>query len=292
MKNQTLYCMYVVIFVGMSSINSTSQAGFFDALTNFLNSFTHQNTQNNYTLTITQAQNYIDLSLASLNTGLRPNASDYDIQAIRNKTYGAFNQSSTVYAWIQGTKMYSRDMIDQIILSAIIEVVESNTYNYAYDQTRNSTVASKVTQTIRTRLMRIMEKTAVINEQEIRQFFGYSLQQMVRHEITYGMQGHGTYGYSGTTGSTGSTGFSGRTGSTGSTGSGARHHNHPTYPSESCCVCFDDFDGVTTERLFLKPCGHDICLTCALDYFFPHNKADTTKKCPICSSWVNLEEII
>lgn len=284
MKRYLSYSSYIVIFTCLNIINSTVQAGFFDAIADFFDGLS-QSTQpqhnTTYTLSRRQAENYIDLYVATLTNGLRPNACDYDMQNIRNKTYTALNQSSTVYIWISGIRMYNKDMIDQFLLSAIIDTVESNTYNYAYDQTRNSTVASKITQTIRTKLMRLIERKQTLDAQDLRPFFGYPLQQAIRTEIANIPYQNNTpynnqpYNY-------GSSGHSGASGHHGYTGA--------TYASPACCICFDNFGGAT-QRIFLKPCGHDICTMCALDYFFPNNLPDQTKKCPICRSWVNLEEL-
>ena len=286
MKHYKAYSIYLIVFISMNSISTTTQAkGLFDIISDFFDGFA-QNVQPQYNTTYTlshkQAQNYIDLYVVSLDNGLHPNASYNDIQNIRNKTNTAFNQSSTVFIWISGIRMYNKDMIDQFLLSAIIETVESNTYNYAFDQTRSTHTASKITQTIRTKLMKLIERKQVLDPQDLRPFFGYPLQQAIRTEIAhvsyqYNNTGHSyhypSYGSSGNIGSSGHHGYSGA-----------------TYASRACCICFDTFGGAT-ERLFLKPCGHDICTMCALDYFFPNNLPDQTKKCPICRSWVNLEEL-
>src|SRR5437764_481502 len=130
MKRYTSCYSYILVFIMLNMIGTTNlnARGFFDILTDFFNSFTadvqpQPNTE--YTLSRKQTENYIDLYIASLNNALRPNASSYDIQKIRDKTYAAFNQSSTVYIWISGIRMYNKDMVDQFLLSAIIEVVES-----------------------------------------------------------------------------------------------------------------------------------------------------------------------
>jgi len=219
-----------------------------------------------------QAQSYIDLYIASLNDGLRPHISDYDIQRMTNKTYTTFDQSSTVYIWVSGIRMYNKDMIDQFLLSAIIEVVESNTYSYAYDQTKNATTASKITQNMRTQLMKLIEKKQVLDAHNLRPFFGYPLKEAIRKEIAN------------------NTTTTHQHNNSSSSSNHQSHNNNATYASQSCCMCLDDFGGAT-ERLFLKPCGHDMCKMCALDYFFPNNLPDQTKKCPICRSRVDMEEL-
>lgn len=302
MKRYTAYSTYILIFMSMNSISTLEARGFFDALADFFYTLNQDNPpQQNakYTLSRKQAENYIDMYIASLNNELRPNASDYDIQKIREKTYNAFNQSSTIYIWVSGIRMYNKDMIDQFLLSAIVEVVESNTYNYAYSQTNNSTTAAKITQIIRIQLMKLIERKHTLDAYDLRPFFGYSLNQTIIREITnlspqsYYPSGssyyQSNYGATGRTGNSGSTGHTGRTGSTGAPRDNASYAGQ-TYASRSCCVCLDDFGGAT-ERLFLKPCGHDMCKMCALDHFFPNNLPNQTKTCPTCRSYVDLEEL-
>lgn len=58
------------------------------------------------------------------------------------------------------------------------------------------------------------------------------------------------------------------------------------YPSNSCCICMNDFDA-NTMRVFLKPCGHDICTHCAQDYFITrHNN-----QCPHCRQTVDVHAL-
>lgn len=38
-------------------------------------------------------------------------------------------------------------------------------------------------------------------------------------------------------------------------------HAFRTYPSDECCICYTDFQHIA--RIFLHPCGHDLCVSCA-----------------------------
>ena len=51
--------------------------------------------------------------------------------------------------------------------------------------------------------------------------------------------------------------------------------NFKTYPSDSCCICLDSFNN--KRRVFLKPCGHDICADCFKNY---------KEQCAICRTKV------
>jgi hypothetical protein len=281
--------LFILITLNTIHISTLQAKGFFETLSDFFTNLTEDiqpQTNTKYTLSRKQAENYIDLYIASLGNALRPNACEYDIQKIKEKAYTAFNQSSNVFIWVSGIRMYNKDMIDQFLLSAIIEVVESNTYVYTYNQTHNTSTASKIAQIMRTRLMSLITNNSTIDPYRLKPFFGYQLNQTILNEIAtltssynYMENAYQPYGSTGYTGY----GYTGRTGSTGGYYSG-------TYPSRSCCICFDEFGGAT-ERLFLKPCGHDMCKMCALDYFFPNNLPDQTKKCPMCRGWVDLEEL-
>jgi len=59
------------------------------------------------------------------------------------------------------------------------------------------------------------------------------------------------------------------------------------YTSTECVVCLEEFGG-SVKRLYLKPCGHDICKQCAFDWFFGSNQKRT---CPQCRANVNLDAL-
>lgn len=55
------------------------------------------------------------------------------------------------------------------------------------------------------------------------------------------------------------------------------------YPSTECCICYQEFDG-SIERVFLAPCGHDLCKDCCKAHFFDHKN----KYCPKCRAVINI----
>ena len=61
------------------------------------------------------------------------------------------------------------------------------------------------------------------------------------------------------------------------------------HTSTSCCICMELFEEVIIERLYLNPCGHDICEICALEWFFPNNILDQQKPCPTCRSTIDFD---
>lgn len=63
--------------------------------------------------------------------------------------------------------------------------------------------------------------------------------------------------------------------------------NAKVYASPSCCICLNDFGSAGCTRLFLKPCGHDMCINCAHDYFIVRNNS----QCPQCRQTVDISVI-
>jgi hypothetical protein len=59
------------------------------------------------------------------------------------------------------------------------------------------------------------------------------------------------------------------------------------FTSQACCACLDDF-GADVERVYLKPCGHDICKSCAYEWFFG---ATQKTQCPQCRGIVDLNKL-
>lgn len=53
------------------------------------------------------------------------------------------------------------------------------------------------------------------------------------------------------------------------------------YPSTECCICYESF--YDAARVFLVPCGHDICVNCAERWFFTQHKTS----CPQCRQTVD-----
>jgi hypothetical protein len=53
-----------------------------------------------------------------------------------------------------------------------------------------------------------------------------------------------------------------------------------TFPSEECCICYNELAEV--GRIFLHPCGHDLCLRCARD--LASRSSEMT--CPQCRALV------
>ncbi len=59
------------------------------------------------------------------------------------------------------------------------------------------------------------------------------------------------------------------------------------YPSEACCACLENFDGNNVVKVYLYPCGHDMCKECSRDHFFKFKKDN----CPHCRARVDKERL-
>lgn len=227
-----------------------------------------------YNLTLRQARSYVAQYLASIDQGLRPHIYSADMKWLNDEVYKAIKESSIVYKWIANDKWYSKDKIDQIVLSTLLDLVKNKSYQYALEESNNRTVSEKIATSIRNNALAIIQKPAVLDIESLRPFFGDNLKRRIRQELhRFDVPYQQNYGVS----------YSEQPISYTEQPYAAHY-----YPSEACCVCLEKFDIV--ERVFLKPCGHDMCKICAIEWFYEYN-ADRTKTCPICRSWVNLDQL-
>jgi len=265
MKRLSLLPIYILLATSMST-RSIQAESFFEALANFFNAIVENaspKTDPKYSLTRNQVENYIDLYVTSIHYTLRPDINTTDITKIKNKiTYG-INNASNLYIWIQGVRWFNKDMIDEIMLSAIIEHIEESSYAYALRQTNSASIASKISASIRNNALAIIQKTSTLEPEKLRPFFGTKLESTVQQALY-----HAGYSYVITPNPTISPA--------------------QIYPSELCCICLELFSS-RVERVFLYPCGHDMCKVCAIEYFFENN--GNKKNCPLCRSIVNLEKL-
>lgn len=223
-----------------------------------------------YTLSARQVQEYLDNYFATLEYGLYPAATHSDISAIRAITANKIETDRSIYIWVSGVRFYNKDMIDQYSLEAIVEYIENSSYNLAYNQVFNGATANKVSLSIKASAQATINNMSYLDLSQIQKFFGAALSQLVRQRIN---QIDTPYQPSYTPQAQPTT------------------NSQSLYPSTSCCICLEDFGAVTNKRIYLKPCGHDICKLCALNYFFPADMPDRTRKCPHCRSNVNFDAL-
>lgn len=265
-KKQTLLIAVGLLFTGMQS--QLHAAGLFESLANFFNALatsTEDRAEPEYSLTRKQMESYLDFYIRSLDYAIRPNINSIELKKIRSDVDQAIRNSSNIYIWVHGIRFYNKDRIDQFILSALLEMIEKNSYNYAYDQEHNHRLAQKISESMRNNALACIQQSKLLDPEQLKPFFGYDLKETIRKELNrFDVPFQHDYETS--------------------------EQSSPLYPSDSCCICFDDFS-YAKERVFLKPCGHDMCQLCALEWFFPGNLPDTTKTCPLCRSWVNIEKL-
>ncbi len=185
-------------------------------------------------------------------------------------------------------KRYSKDVIDQYISSAILEYIEDTSYRYALKQTNNSTVARKIAESMRNNALARIQKYGFLDAESLAPFVGSALKRAVREAINrYDVPHQHDYRPSD---------YNNRPPAYNpeyqepkpAPAYSPDYQEEKLYPSEACCTCLESFDSVS--RVFLKPCGHDICKDCAYQWFFVPNRNDN-KTCPQCRSSVNLDKL-
>lgn len=263
MKKLLTYSMFALT---LSSGQAQGADNFFQALANFFTTLAESatpKTDPKYTLTRKQVDSYVHMYITSIKQTLYPAVSQTDMNQLTKKINHGMSSRSDLYIWIQGVRWYDKEKIDQIILSAMLEIIEENSYIYALKQTNNKVIAQKVAQSMYNNALAITQKTSILDPAKLRPFFGAALHQAIRKAIT---QFDAAYQQSFTP-------------------------SAPAvqlYPSSICCICLNDFS-TKIERIFLYPCGHDMCKFCALEYFFEDH--GNSKTCPQCRSIVNLEQL-
>ncbi len=169
---------------------------------------------------------------------------------ISNNYELAWNWSSFSYE-----KEYPVDYVDQLMLGIILDFIKEEAYYFAKELT-NQIKARKIAQDIYDWLVyQCMQSTYL--EQGI--FSGY-IGQDLYIKIYQSLQNE-------------------------KPSSASSSPAQQYYPSSDCCVCMESFNEVT--RVFLTPCGHDICVDCAERWFFTENKAN----CPLCRSKVDKKKL-
>ncbi len=222
-----------------------------------------------YTLSRRQLEEYVDNYFASLGYELYPNVTQEELVSMKSAVTHTIDYAPDSYIWVSGVRFYDKNKVDGFILDAIIQNIEQTSYTIAYNNSYNSTLATKVSQSIRKSATSYIQKQSFLDAQKLKQFFGYGLTQLVReriNQIDMPYQAPTTTYYTPVPSAP------------------------PLYESASCCICMEPFSA-SCERIYLKPCGHDICAGCALNWFFPTNTPDHTRTCPQCRSRVNFDAL-
>ena len=241
----------------------------------------HENTNNGYTLTESQAKRYIDQCIASFDFALRPYMNDgTQFDYLKKLILDTVRNAQHTYTYTNYGKRYKKDSIDQYINSAILQYIEEKSYNYAYYRTKNRTVAKKIAESMRNNAMAMIDKNGHINPESLRKFVGQSLVRAVsdainRFDVPY-QPDFDTHEEPAAVPAV----------SQAVSPEIASAPEEKLYPSEDCCVCYESFKDVS--RIFLKPCGHDICKDCAFKWFFGEEQGKT---CPMCRTEVDFNRL-
>ena len=141
--------------------------------------------------------------------------------------------------------VYPLEYVEQILRGAIIQFVSDNSYHYAREITSREN-ARRIADYIYNYLFNYCSQTATLGQGIFAGCIGNDLKNWVVQVYNQSTQGYNP----------------------------APVQNY--YASLSCCICMEDFDDV--PRIYMVPCGHDICVGCAERWFFTENKSS----CPLC----------
>lgn len=174
-----------------------------------------------------------------------------------------------IFDRINNKNFSSKDEVDQLILSAILEFIEETSYQYALQRTGNRDLARRVANSMLNNALAVIGRRIPVNAYDLAPFVGRALQEAVDFELAtllsavhHAQQTH----YA-------------------SSSSSSPSHATPHYETEDCCVCAESFNDVA--RVFLTPCGHDICKACARSWFFDQHKST----CPMCRATVDKTDL-
>ena len=275
---------FFISLVIVLSLTSPAQAGsFIDVLSTIFDTFTTNLVSTasvapspaqgkKYSLSRRQLDEYLDNYFVSLGYELYPNITQEELTSMKSAVTNTIQYASNCYIWVSGVRFYDKDKIDSFILDAMVNSIEQSSYTIAYNQSYNSTLATKASQSIRKSVTSYIQQQSFLDPQKLKQYFGYSLTQMVRERIN---QIDMPYQQPYTPPVVYNT---------------PKPSAPPLYESASCCICMESFSS-KCQRIYLKPCGHDICDSCALNWFFPSDMPDRTRTCPQCRGSVNFDAL-
>jgi hypothetical protein len=163
------------------------------------------------------------------------------------------NNYETTWNWnsFGFENLYPLDYVEQSIRGGLLEFVKEASYKQARKITNNAQ-AQLIASTLYDRLLSIMSQSIELERGIFAEYIGSTLAFIVQTVFE-----------------------------------NLHYCTNPTtapittYPSDSCIVCMEDFYQVT--RVFLKPCGHDMCVNCAERWFFTENKST----CPLCRAKID-----
>lgn len=157
----------------------------------------------------------------------------------------------TIDAMVQQGDVSTKEKIDLLVASALITYIEETAYSLAYKKTSDSSIANRIADSIRNNAQARMQNYGFLDTNAMSSFVGRKLEEAVT-DAAQQLTPKPTV------------------------------PSYPEYPSEECMVCYESFDK-NHQRIFLRPCGHDMCRDCAQAHFVAYH--NTT--CPKCRGVVN-----
>lgn len=184
-----------------------------------------------------------------------PNHTNPDLKHLAQSiTHEIKKSESYDYAWswssLQYEATYRLDYVEQMIRGAIIQYITESSYTYAREITNRETARS-IADYIHNYLFNYCAQMSGLSQGVFSGCIGTNLKKWV-HAL-YDQTIQDSYVVA----------------------------PQQYYSSLSCCICLEDFS--TVPRVYLKPCGHDICINCGERWFFTENK----NSCPLCRQTVD-----
>jgi hypothetical protein len=241
--------------------------------------------QSSSTLSENKARAYIDQIVQSLDHALRPTMKINKVNLFCKRVHREVLECRSCYSWTPYGKRYKKDMIDQFISSAILELIEESAYDYAYKKSGDSSIARRISESMRNNALARIMQNGTLNFERLTEFVGTALKRAVsdamnRIDAPYNTTYNNSYNRPKPSAPSYEAVYYAAPAY-----SSERHYEFDVYPSDDCCCCLDSFD--TVARIFIKPCGHDICKSCAKQWFF----GGGNRSCPQCRAVVDRDYI-
>ena len=245
-------------------------------LDNLLNSFSFRwYAPRGYTMTRQQARSYLSSIAQNVEREFKHSRYDAELRDLRYRIVNDCMANQTTYSNTDAGTRYSKEKLDMLLRSAIIEYIERRTYNYTYSKTGSHDTARRIAESMRNNAMVEIERNGLRRLGALGRLVGRDLDKAidVQQRPAYRPQAPAPRpSYS------------------------PQRPTQPeldnVYPSDECCICqsvsFNTPSG-SAQRVFLIPCGHDLCKDCARRWLVnnPQNKAQT---CPQCRRHVNMDK--
>ncbi len=142
----------------------------------------------------------------------------------------------------------------QAVLSGILDFVERQSFTLAKKETGDYLSTTQISEKIRNELAYKISSTDNFIPGELSEFIGKNLEYKVQSTCYYMSIPYKPF--------------------------------IKRYDEKKCRICFNRFNS-SRPWIYISPCGHDICTTCADTYFIRQDKV----RCPACNQFVDTYQI-